>query len=121
MGRLEGKVALVTGSARGIGKGIATELAKEGADVIIADLLSDLAVQTAGEMQNRHGVTAIALEMDVTNDDSISTNIEKAIAGMGRIDILVNNAGVAPDHLSEDEDEDESDWDRCFEVNLKAI
>ena len=119
MGRLEGKVALVTGSARGIGKGIATELAKEGADVIVADLLIDLAFQTAGELQNRHGVTTMALEMDVTREDSISTNVEKAISEMGRIDILVNNAGVAPDNLSENEVE--SDWDRCFEVNLKAI
>ena len=119
MGRLDGKVALVTGSARGIGKGIATELAKEGADVIVADLLIDLAYQTAGELQNRHGVTTMALEMDVTSDDSISTNVENALAEMGQIDILVNNAGVAPDHLSQDEVE--SDWDRCFEVNLKAI
>ena len=95
MGRLDGKVALVTGAARGIGKGIATELAKEGADVVIADLLIDLAFQTAGELQNRHGVTTLALEMDVTSEDSISTNVENAIAEMGRIDILVNNAGVA--------------------------
>ena len=119
MGRLDGKVALVTGAARGIGKGIATELAKEGADVVIADLLIDLAFQTAGELQNRHGVTTLALEMDVTSEDSISTNVENAIAEMGRIDILVNNAGVAPDNLSENEVE--SDWDRCYEVNLKAI
>ena len=119
MGRLDGKVALVTGSARGIGKGIATELARQGADVIVADVLIDLAFQTAGELQNRHGVTTLALEMDVTSDDSISTNVEQAIAEMGRIDILVNNAGVAPDNLSEDEVE--SDWNRCFEVNLKAI
>ena len=119
MGRLDGKVALVTGAARGIGKGIATELAREGADVVIADLLIDLAYQTAGELQNRHGVTTLALEMDVTSEDSISTNVANAIAEMGRIDILVNNAGVAPDNLSQNEVE--SDWDRCFEVNLKAI
>lgn len=93
MGRLDGKVALVTGSARGIGKGIATELAKQGADIIVADILIDLAFQTAGELQNRHGVTTLALEMDVTSDDSISTNLEQGIAEMGRIDILVNNAG----------------------------
>ena len=119
MGRLDGKVALVTGSARGIGKGIATVLASEGADVIVADLLIDLAFQTAGELQNRHGVTTMALEMDVTSEDSIATNVEQALSEMGRIDILVNNAGVAPDNLSENEVE--SDWDRCFEVNLKAI
>ena len=119
MGRLDDKVALVTGAARGIGKGIATELASEGADIVICDVLIDDALRAAGELQNRLGVTAIALEMDVANDDSISTNIQQAIAEMGRIDILVNNAGVAPDNLSEDEVE--SDWDRCFEVNLKAI
>ncbi len=119
MGRLDGKVALVTGAARGIGKGIATELAKEGAEIVIGDVLIDEAFRTAGELQNRHGVTAIALEIDVTSDDSIADNVERAIAEMGRIDILVNNAGVAPDHLSQGEVE--SDWDRCFEVNLKAI
>ncbi len=119
MGQLGGKIALVTGAARGIGKGIATELAKAGAEIVICDVLIDDAFRTAGEIQNRHGVTAIALEMDVTSDHSIATNVENAIAEMGRIDILVNNAGVAPDHLSQDEVE--SDWDRCFEVNLKAI
>ncbi len=119
MGRLDGKVALVTGAARGIGKGIATELAREGADVIICDVLIDEAFRTAGELQNRHGVTAIALEMDVTNDDSIEAQVGAALQQMERIDILVNNAGVAPDNLSENEVE--SDWDRCFEVNLKAI
>ena len=119
MGRLDGKIALVTGSARGIGKGIATELAKEGADVIVADLLIDLAYQTAGELQNRHGVTTLALEMDVTSEDSISSNVEKAIAEMGKIDILVNNAGVPPDNFGADETE--ADWDRCYEVNLKGI
>ncbi len=119
MGRLDGKVALVTGAARGIGKGIATELAKEGADIVICDLLIDVAYQTAGELQNCYGVTTLALEVDVTNEDSIATNVGNAIAEMERIDILVNNAGVAPDHLSQNEVE--SDWDRCFEVNLKAI
>ena len=119
MGRLDGKVALITGAARGIGKGIATELAKEGADIVIGDLLIDEAYRTAGEIQNRHGVTAIALELDVTNEESIAAQIAEAVAQMGQIDILVNNAGVAPDHLSQNEAE--SDWDRCFDVNLKAI
>ncbi len=119
MGRLDGKVALVTGAARGIGRGIATELAAEGADIVICDVLIDEAFRTAGELQNRHGVTAIALEMDVTSDDSIETQVAAALAEMGQIDILVNNAGVAPDNLSQSEIE--SDWDRCFDVNLKAI
>ena len=119
MGRLNGKVALVTGAARGIGKGIATELAREGADIVICDLLIDEAFRTAGEIQNRHGVTAIALEMDVTSDDSIASQVAAAVSQLERIDILVNNAGVAPDNLSQNEVE--RDWDICFEVNLKAI
>ncbi len=119
MGRLDEKVALITGAARGIGRGIATEFAKEGADVIIADLLIDEAARTAGELQNRYSVTTLAVPMDVTSEDSIAAELENALAALGRIDILVNNAGVAPNHLSEQEDD--ADWDRCFEVNLKGI
>lgn len=115
MGRLDEKVALITGAARGI----ATEFAKEGADVIIADLLIDEAARTAGELQNRYSVTTLAVPMDVTSEDSIAAELENALATMERIDILVNNAGVAPNHLSEQEDD--ADWDRCFEVNLKGI
>ena len=119
MGRLNGKVALVTGSARGIGRGIATELAKEGADIIVADVLIDVASQTAEELQSSHDVRVLALEMDVTSEDSISSNVTNAIAEMGQIDILVNNAGVPPDNFGVDETEE--DWDRCYEVNLKGI
>ena len=119
MGRLDGKVAFVTGAARGIGRGIATELAKEGADIVIGDLLIEEAYRTAGELQNRHGVTAIALELDVTSEDSIESQVAAAIGEMGKIDILVNNAGVPPDNFGADETEE--DWDRCYEVNLKGI
>ena len=119
MGRLDNKVALVTGSARGIGKGIATVLAREGATVIVADLLSDLAGETAAELGNEYGVSTLALEMDVTSEDSIASSVEKAISEFGGIDILVNNAGVPPDNFGVDETE--ADWDRCYEVNLKGI
>ena len=119
MGRLNGKVALVTGAARGIGRGIATELARDGADIVICDLLIDEAQRTAGELQDEHGVTAIALEMDVTNEDSIASQVASALQQMGKIDILVNNAGVPPDNFGDDETE--SDWDRCYEVNQKGI
>ncbi|MDE2891660.1 MAG: SDR family oxidoreductase [Chloroflexota bacterium] len=119
MGRLSGNVALVTGAARGIGKGIATELAREGADVVICDLLIDEAVRTAGELRDDHEVRAVALEMDVTSEDSIESQVAEAISQMGQIDILVNNAGVPPDNFGIDETEE--DWDRCYEVNLKGI
>lgn len=119
MGRLSGKVALVTGAARGIGKGIATELAREGANIVICDLLFEDAARTAGELQNDHEVSALALEMDVTSEDSIESQVAAAIEQMGQIDILVNNAGVPPDNFGVDETEE--DWDRCYEVNLKGI
>ncbi|MCY3922440.1 MAG: SDR family oxidoreductase [Chloroflexi bacterium] len=119
MGRLSGNVALVTGAARGIGKGIATELAREGADIVICDLLIDEAVRTAGKLRDDHEVRAVALEMDVTSEDSIESQVAEAISQMGQIDILVNNAGVPPDNFGVDETEE--DWDRCYEVNLKGI
>ena len=119
MGRVDGKVALVTGSARGIGRGIAEQLAAEGANVIIADVLIEVAEQTAAEIQGQSGSDTLALAMDVTSEASIEEAIESAVARFGRIDILVNNAGVFPDHMGNAEDE--SDWDACFNVNLKGI
>ncbi len=118
MGRLDDRTALVTGGARGIGRGIALELAREGADIIIGDLLIDTAEATAAEIRAL-GRRAMAVEMDVTSADSIESAVERARAEMGDIQILVNNAGVAPDNVGPNEVE--SDWDRCFEVNLKAI
>ena len=87
--------------------------------MIIADVLIDLAEQTAAEIQGQSGSDTLALALDVTNEASIEEAIESAVARFGRIDILVNNAGVFPDHMGNAEDE--SDWDACFNVNLKGI
>ena len=84
MGRVEGKVALVTGSARGIGRGIAEQLAAEGANVIIADVLIEVAEQTAAEIQGQSGSDTLALAMDVTNEASIEEAIESAVARFGK-------------------------------------
>ncbi len=115
---LDGRIALVTGGARGIGRGIVLELAKAGADVVIGDLLVDMAEETAGEVRGL-GQRSVAVELDVTNEESIERAVGQASAELGSINILINNAGVAPDHTGGDEDE--NDWDRCFEVNLKGI
>ena len=115
---LDGKIALVTGGARGIGRGIVLELAKAGADLIIGDLLIETAEQTAAEVRAL-GRRCLAVELDVTDEQSIGRAVEQAVEQLGPINILVNNAGVAPDHTGRDEDE--NDWDRCFEVNLKGI
>ena len=118
MGRLDGRTALVTGGGRGIGRGIALELAGEGADVVIADLILENAESTAREIREL-GRRALALEMDVTNADSIESALAQAVAELGGVQILVNNAGVVQDHTGDGEDE--ADWDRCYEVNLKGI
>ena len=119
MGRLDGKTALVTGGARGIGRGIALELAKEGADVVIADLLVDVGEETAAELRTL-GRKASVVEMDVTDTASVDAGVAQALEQPGGLEILVNNAGVIVDHTNP-ADTDEQDWDVCFEVNLKGI
>jgi meso-butanediol dehydrogenase / (S,S)-butanediol dehydrogenase / diacetyl reductase len=118
MGRLDGKTALVTGGARGLGRGIVLELAKEGADIAIADVLVDVAEQTAAEVRGL-GRPATVVRMDVTDTRSVQTGIQQVLTQRGGLDILVNNAGVAPVHIGMEADEE--DWDRCYEVNLKGI
>ncbi|HEY4519574.1 MAG TPA: SDR family oxidoreductase [Candidatus Paceibacterota bacterium] len=94
MGQLDGKVALVTGGAHGIGAGIATCFALEGATVVVADL--DIKVARAlsegGLLAKNHG---FALELDVTSDASVQAVVKETLEKVGRVDILVNNAGIA--------------------------
>ncbi len=90
MARLDGKVALVTGAASGIGAAIAAAYAREGARVIVADLALHQASAVAETLGNR----AFGLAVDVRDEASIAAAVASAIAGAGRIDVLVNNAGV---------------------------
>jgi len=91
--RLEGKVAIVTGAAQGIGRAIAMRLAVEGAKVAIADINEDVATQTAAEIKAAGG-NACAVKLDVTNLDSATAAVERVEREVGAIDILVNNAGI---------------------------
>ena len=118
MGRLDGQTALVTGGARGLGRGIVLELAREGADIVIADVLVETAQQTAAEVRGA-GRQATVVRMDVTDTRSVQAGVQQALAERGGLDILVNNAGVAPVHTGSEADEE--DWDRCYDVNLKGI
>lgn len=118
MGRLEDKVAFVTGGGRGIGRGICPALAAEGATVVVADLDMTTANQTAGELENA-GRKALALALDVTSRDSAEAAVERAAAEFGGVDILVNNAGVLGEHSGRDVTLD--DWDLALDVNLKGI
>lgn len=93
MGRLDKKVALVTGSAHSIGKAISIGLAREGADLIIADMDVEGLKKTAGEIQAL-GVQVLAIEINVMREDQIEAMFARAVEVYGRVDILVNCAGI---------------------------
>ena len=116
---LNGAVAIVTGGARGIGRGIAYELAKEGVRVAIADLPAVAADrdETIAEVK-RLGSDAMAIDVDVRDEAQCKAMVEAAVAMFGQVDILVNNAGVikiGPVAMFS-----EADWDLVIDVNLKG-
>ncbi|MYB64646.1 SDR family oxidoreductase, partial [Candidatus Poribacteria bacterium] len=117
MGQLDGKVAIITGGNRGIGKAIAKGFAAEGASLTIAARNAALLTQTAEELRNR-GAKILAVPTDVTDEEQIKTLFEKAMNEYDRLDILVNNAG-AFDGGPIDELSTEA-WDKVIGVNLRA-
>ncbi len=117
MGQLDGKVAIITGGNRGIGKGIAKGFVAEGASLTIAARDAELLSQTAEELRAK-GAEVLAVPTDVTDEAQIKTLFEKAMAEYNRLDILVNNAG-AFDGGPIDELSTEA-WDKVIGVNLRA-
>jgi meso-butanediol dehydrogenase/(S,S)-butanediol dehydrogenase/diacetyl reductase len=118
MGRLDGKVAFVTGGGRGIGRGISLVLAREGARLVLADIDRASAEETAAELRSA-GTDVQWVACDVTSEASIEGALRDAIAAFGGIDIVVNNAGVVGKHVGASQ-VDADDWDMCYEVNLKG-
>jgi len=115
--RLNGKVAIVTGSGHGIGKAVALRLAHEGADIIVADIDITSTEQTVQEIL-AVGRKAVAHSIDLANISQIRSMVGRVVNEFGRIDILVNVAGVALTKPFLDFTEDE--WDRVLDVNLKG-
>jgi 3-oxoacyl-[acyl-carrier protein] reductase len=114
--RLKDKVAIVTGGGSGFGAGIIRKFVAEGAQVLVADLNLEGALDVAASV----GAAARALRVDVTNAADVRTMMEAAELHFGRLDILVNNAGIG--HLPQPlEDLPEEQFDRLFAVNMKAI
>jgi NAD(P)-dependent dehydrogenase (short-subunit alcohol dehydrogenase family) len=114
-GRLEGKVALVTGAGSGIGRETAMRFAQEGAHVCAADLRSETAEDTAAAI----GGDAIGLQLDVTSAASASAGVDAVVERFGGIDVIVNNAGVTI--VGAAHELEESDWDKELAANLKGI
>ena len=112
MKRLDGKTALITGAARGIGRAFAEAYVREGARVAIADIAVDRARETAAEI----GDAAMAVEMDVTDQTSIDAGVHAVIDGFGAIDILVNNAALFT--LSPLVDIACEDYRRVYDINV---
>lgn len=115
--RLDGSHVIVTGGARGIGRGIAVRCARSGADVSLFDLRPDVAAETA-EQVRALGCDAAVFEVDVTDETAVSDAIDEAREELGKIDGLVNNAGIQQAiPLLETT---EAEWDRHFDVNAKG-
>lgn len=115
---LTGKVALVTGAGRGIGRAIAEAYAEHGACVAVTDLLAEEARAVAEGINAAGGPRAIALHLDVTDSESVQRAVEATVAEFGRIDILVNNAGIHRGHAVVDFPLE--DWEAVFAVNVRG-
>jgi len=117
---LKDKVAIVTGAGRGIGRGIALALAKEGANVVIVDVLEEHAAQVAKEVTD-FGVDAVGLKVDVADKEAVHNLVKIVLNRFNRIDILVNNAGISPKKSGRKVpilEMDPLEWERVIAVNL---
>ena len=114
---VQGKVAIVTGAGRGIGNGIATLLAKQGARVVLNDIDEKQAVDAANVLKER-GLDAIGIGADVTDSSQVEHLVNQVITLYGRVDILVNNTGIVRDNFILNMPEE--DFDKVINVNLKS-
>ena len=119
MGKLDGKVALISGGARGQGAAEARLFAQEGGKVVLADILDEQGQQVEAEI-NELGGDALYIHLDVTSESDWQNAIQATVDKYGKLDILVNNAAIIIEKAAI-EDRTASDWDRVFEVNAKGV
>jgi len=112
---LTGKVALVTGASRGLGRAISTGLAKAGANVVVTDVLD---IKETAEEVKKIGREVLKIEVDVTKKSDIKAAVKQTLEKFGKIDILANNAGIL--RIEPTEDMKEEDWDKVLAINLKG-
>ncbi|ETI66926.1 3-oxoacyl-[acyl-carrier-protein] reductase [Neobacillus vireti] len=116
---LAGKAALVTGASRGIGREIALELARQGANVAVNFAGSEAKANEVVDEIKAIGREAFAIKCDVSNVEEVTEMVKKTIDGFGKLDILVNNAGITKDNLLMRMKEEE--WDDVININLKGV
>ena len=116
--RLEGKVAIISGGARGMGAAEARLFAREGAKVVIGDVLDDLGKQVESEIAEAGG-EATSVHLDVTSEADWANAVQTAVSSYGKLDILVNNAGIV--FRSAGDDASVEEWDRLMDVNAKGV
>ena len=114
---LDGKVAIVTGAAQGIGKAIADKLSRAACNIVIADISEDLLDKTCDEI-SKSGVEVLGVKVDVSSFASVEALVKKTLDKFKKIDILINNAGITRDNLLLRMSEE--DWDRVLNINLKG-
>jgi len=114
--RYAGQVALVTGAGQGLGEALAHRMAREGADVVVADILDDKAAAVAEAITTQHGVRAIAVHADVTDAAQCDAMVDRAVAEFGRLDVCVSNAGILMSGAITEFDP--ARWRKVIEVNL---
>ncbi len=119
MKMLKGKVAVITGAARGIGKTIAMEYARSGADLAISDLKMDKTLEAAAREMAQTGARVLPFASDAASFDDAQQFIDSVVDEFGRVDVLVNNAGITRDNLLMRMSED--DFDLVMKVNLKSV
>ena len=117
MGKLDGRVAFVTGAGRGIGAATALRLAEDGASVVLADIDPDGCKEVAAQIKNA-GSQALAVSCNVADREAVEAAFQQAIEHFGQLDILVNNAGVLRDNLLFKMSDD--DWETVMNVHLKG-
>jgi 3-oxoacyl-(acyl-carrier-protein) reductase len=116
--RLNGKVAIITGAGRGIGRGVAVAMALDGAKVVVTDVNLDNCQAVKREIEGL-GRQAIAVKCDVSQRDEVAAMVAEAAKAFGKIDILVNNAGITRDGMITDLTDEQ--WDGVMSVNLKSM
>ena len=117
--RLEGKVAIVTGAGRGIGRGCAKRFAAEGAAVIVADVYDDGGVEVAAEIESEGG-KAVFAHCDISDSAQAAALVQTAVDTYGGLDVSLNCAGIIPIDGSDVLETEEAEWDRVIGVNLKG-